>query len=97
VGVREGFEEGGRNDPNIVCTYELKKKENIGDKFSTLPPYSYHGQYTASRTSGHGMKQDTDFKFNAFSMYKMPQCFPIWSWSKAKHPVWVGSLFREHL
>jgi hypothetical protein len=21
-----GWREGGRNDPNIVCTYELKKK-----------------------------------------------------------------------
>jgi hypothetical protein len=25
VGVREGMGEGGRNDPNIVCTYEYKK------------------------------------------------------------------------
>jgi hypothetical protein len=25
--VREGVGEGGRNDPNIVCTYELKKKK----------------------------------------------------------------------
>jgi hypothetical protein len=25
-GVREEVGEGGRNDPNIVCTYELKKK-----------------------------------------------------------------------
>jgi hypothetical protein len=24
--VREGVGRGGRNDPNIVCTYELKKK-----------------------------------------------------------------------
>jgi hypothetical protein len=24
-GVREQVGEGGRNDPNIVCTYELKK------------------------------------------------------------------------
>jgi hypothetical protein len=23
---RKGVGEGGRNDPNIVCTYELKKK-----------------------------------------------------------------------
>jgi hypothetical protein len=26
-GVRERVGEGGRNDPNIVCTYELKKKK----------------------------------------------------------------------
>jgi hypothetical protein len=26
-GVVRGRGEGGRNDPNIVCTYELKKKE----------------------------------------------------------------------
>jgi hypothetical protein len=25
--VREGVRGGGRNDPNIVCTYELKKKK----------------------------------------------------------------------
>jgi hypothetical protein len=25
--VREGVGAGGRNDPNIVCTYELKKKK----------------------------------------------------------------------
>jgi hypothetical protein len=24
--VREGVGAGGRNDPSIVCTYELKKK-----------------------------------------------------------------------
>jgi hypothetical protein len=24
--IRKGMGEGGRNDPNIVCTYELKKK-----------------------------------------------------------------------
>jgi hypothetical protein len=29
LGVREGVEEEGRNDPNIVCTYEFKKKENL--------------------------------------------------------------------
>jgi hypothetical protein len=25
-GVKEGAGEGGRNDPNIVCTYEYNKK-----------------------------------------------------------------------
>jgi hypothetical protein len=25
-GLREGVGEGGRNDSNIICTYELKKK-----------------------------------------------------------------------
>jgi hypothetical protein len=27
-GVREGVGGEGRNDPNIVCTYELKKKKS---------------------------------------------------------------------
>jgi hypothetical protein len=27
--VREMVGEGGRNDPNIVCTYELKKEIKI--------------------------------------------------------------------
>jgi hypothetical protein len=27
--VREGMGGGGRNDPSIVCTYELKKKIKI--------------------------------------------------------------------
>jgi hypothetical protein len=27
-GVTEGVGEGGRNDPNNVCTYELKKKKD---------------------------------------------------------------------
>jgi hypothetical protein len=27
TGVREVVGEWGRNDPNIVCTYELKKKK----------------------------------------------------------------------
>jgi hypothetical protein len=30
--VREGVGEGGRNDPNIVCTYELKKKKTRSRK-----------------------------------------------------------------
>jgi hypothetical protein len=36
-GLRKGVGEGGRNDPNIVCTYELKKKKNKGLEFK-LPP-----------------------------------------------------------
>jgi hypothetical protein len=28
-GVTEGVEEGVRNDPNIVCTYEKKKRTRI--------------------------------------------------------------------
>jgi hypothetical protein len=28
-GVREGVGEEGRNDPNIVCIYELKKKQKL--------------------------------------------------------------------
>jgi hypothetical protein len=31
VGVREGQGEGGRNDPNIICTYEYNKKKDISD------------------------------------------------------------------
>jgi hypothetical protein len=27
--VREGVGAGGRNDPSIVCTYELKKKKPV--------------------------------------------------------------------
>jgi hypothetical protein len=27
-GIREGVGEGGRNDPNIACTYELKNLKN---------------------------------------------------------------------
>jgi hypothetical protein len=27
--VREGVGAGGRNDPSLVCTYELKKKNVI--------------------------------------------------------------------
>jgi hypothetical protein len=28
-GVKEGVGEGGRNDPNIVCTHEFKKKNSV--------------------------------------------------------------------
>jgi hypothetical protein len=28
--VREGVGAGGRNDPSLVCTYELKKKHITG-------------------------------------------------------------------
>jgi hypothetical protein len=34
--IRKWVGEGGRNDPNIVCTYELKKKEKDNFVFCGL-------------------------------------------------------------
>jgi hypothetical protein len=35
--VREGVGAGGRNDPSLVCTYELKKKKKEAGLQSSYP------------------------------------------------------------
>jgi hypothetical protein len=39
--VREGVVAGGRNDPSIVCRYELKKKEAGGVAQSVDPDFKH--------------------------------------------------------